>query len=100
MIPARADSPIPRILWRIASCALFIMPLLLATTRAGADIAVVAIGAMFLLHSQRTSTWHWITNPELIALGALWAYMMLTAWITPYNHMTAFQSALIWGRLP
>lgn len=92
--------PIPPIHWRVAFGGLCIMPLLLATTRAGSDIVVVLIGMLFLLHSHRCKAWHWVKKPELFVLGVLWVYMMLAAWDTPFNHVTAFQSALIWGRLP
>lgn len=74
------------------------MPLLLALTRAGADIALCIIAVLFLAHSALIKNWEWTRKPEIKALGALWLFMMLSSVFSPISIVSSLKSALIWGR--
>ncbi|MDE3060686.1 MAG: O-antigen ligase family protein [Pseudomonadota bacterium] len=74
-----------------------LLPLLLALTRAGADIALCLIGAMFLLYCAVEKHWRWLALPEFRALGILWIYLMLHALAAP-EIVASFSTALVWGR--
>ena len=82
----------------IAFWILAFIPLLLANTRAGADIALGGIDVLFLARSFLTKDWQWAKKPEMKALGVLWLFMMAVSYATPINHFSAFKAALIWGR--
>lgn len=83
-------------LHRISLALLLVMPLLLAVTRAGADIAVSAIGLFFLIHSAIKKDWEWIRRPEIIVLFLLCAYISCNAFFLSDNNMAL--RALVWSR--
>ena len=83
---------------KCAFAALTLMPLLLALTRAGADIALGIIVLLFLLESGLTKRWSWVKEPEIKVLGAMWLFLLLVSPVTPINPKSAFIAALIWGR--
>src|SRR5438045_450803 len=86
------------LLRNIAFTLLCVMPLLLATTRAGADIALCIIAILFLVKSAISKQWGWTRNPEICSLGALWIFMLAVSWITPIDRLESFKAAFIWGR--
>ncbi len=86
-------------LWQASFALLCLFPALLALTRAGADVALCLIAAMFLLASALGRDWAWTQQPEIRVLAALWVYLWATAWLTPIDPAAGFQAGLIWGRL-
>lgn len=85
-------------LQRAAFVLLCLMPLLLAVTRAGADVALGLIVAAFLLHCTLASHWRWLAQGDLRMLGAVWAYLLLSSWLTPIDPVGSFLGAASWGR--
>ncbi len=98
----QAVLPEPRLFFRSTQHAAFTLlcalPLLLAVSRAGADIAASLIGLLFVMHCAITRDWGWIREPEIRTLAALWVLMMLMSPLTPYDARQSFIVALIWGR--
>lgn len=74
------------------------MPLLLVATRGGADVAACLIAILFLIHSKKHRHWSWTEQLEMRILAALWCFMMVAAWFTPFDHTASFTVAFIWGR--
>lgn len=83
---------------RLASACLYLMPLLLAFSRGGADVACVIIGILFLLHSTLSRQWSWLRQKEVTVLLLLWSYLAVVAPLTPYNAGESLTYALIWVR--
>lgn len=83
---------------RTAFFLLCLMPILLAVTRAGADIASCLIGALLLFSSTLRKEWSWSKSAEMRVLELLWLFMMASAFLTPFSHKEAFITSLLWGR--
>ena len=85
-----------RTLQAIAFFLLCLMPLLLAVTRAGADIALSVIGIGFLLHCVINNDWQWLRQREFQLLLLMWLYFTGNAWFLSDQPM--FLRTLAWGR--
>ncbi|MDE3015295.1 MAG: O-antigen ligase family protein [Pseudomonadota bacterium] len=83
---------------RIAFVLLCLMPLLLATTRAGADIAASLIAALFLWRSALQKEWRWTAEAEMRVLTALWLSLLVTSCLSPFNRIEAFGTSILWAR--
>ncbi len=74
------------------------VPLLLAFSRAGADIVITGIGVLFLVRSAFTRQWEWLKRPDIMVLTILWLYLMASA-LTASDPSTSLIKSLIWGRM-
>ncbi|MDX2113603.1 MAG: O-antigen ligase family protein [Alphaproteobacteria bacterium] len=81
---------------RISFVLLCAMPLLLAVTRAGADIAVSAIAVFFLIQCALRHDFSCFKKPELVAMLALWGYLVCQSLLLS-DSSTALRS-LAWLR--
>ena len=88
----------PLILYKAAFTLLCLLPLLLAITRAGADIALCGVGFFFLLNSLYNRDWQWTSYVEIRVLGALWLWTLISSLLSPFDVWESFISALTWGR--
>lgn len=95
---ADSERPTRFTLWNTAFGTLCAMPLLLIATRAGADIGACFIAILFLAHCKKHHYWDWTRQAEIRVLGALWAFMVLASWLTPFDPVSSFINSLIWGR--
>ena len=85
-------------LWLVAFVTLSLMPLLLAMTRAGADLGLCIIVLLFLSYSTITKNWEWTKAPEIKTLGMLWLFMLAASAFSPISIKSSFIAAAIWGR--
>lgn len=85
-------------LYHAALGLLCLMPLLIALTRAGADIALCGIGILFLVSSVVQKEWEWTRKSDIRALGVLWCFLLISAWFSPYDPQKSFLYALLFGR--
>lgn len=76
-----------------------LLPLLMVTGPAPADIAVSLVAVLFLVHSWITRDWQWLRTPWLQWLLALWAYMCVRNLFLDDGGMGALR-ALSWLRFP
>lgn len=75
------------------------VPVLLVFSRAGADVAVVLAGLLFLLHAYEARDWRWTHRADLRLLAALWVWMLLSSLFTEMPAV-ALIHGFIWVRFP
>lgn len=65
----------------LAMTLVYLMPLLLSATRAGADAAIVCIGLLFLVRSALAKDWEWIRSKDVLLLLFFWLYVAADGWL-------------------
>ncbi len=85
---------------RISTIIVALMPWLLLFSRAGADIAMSAVGLVFLLHSYRTKDWGWCRQNLSKIIFFMWILFILISPFAENNASISMGRALAWGRHP
>ena len=91
-------NPLEKKLHLAASFLLFCIPAMLIFTRAGADIAVVLIGVIFLVRSALTRDWSWAREKDILILLVI--FVLMNALVSPFaEHVSkSFSRSLSWLR--
>jgi O-antigen ligase len=84
------------VLKRMSFGLLCLMPLLLAVSRAGADIALSLVAVSFLLHSMIHRRKDWLKRHEIWAMLLLWIYLSLQSLLM--SDQATFLRSLAWLR--
>lgn len=97
-MPQNETSTLARWMRYAATAMWWTIPILLAVSRGMADVCVVAIAVLFLLHSVLTRNWQWFRQAEVKLILGLWFVLLALSGLTPVDPYKSFIAALIWGR--